>query len=128
MLLSASRAANASVTPLSISALSWALVTDVVVVVVAGDALVVLFFRAISLKSPSSELGLRSGGRFEVRSWLRRGSVTRANIYTAGSPRGNVPSVDRVFNELGVTRERIWDKKTKNKPKKNKTRHENERA
>ncbi|GKG08754.1 hypothetical protein Tco_0334586, partial [Tanacetum coccineum] len=52
------RAANASATPLSISALSWALVTDVVVIVVAGDALVVLFFGAISFKSPSNKMKL----------------------------------------------------------------------
>ncbi|GKA10650.1 putative ribonuclease H-like domain-containing protein [Tanacetum coccineum] len=42
MLLSASCAANASPMPWLINALSWALVTGVVVVVVAGDALVVL--------------------------------------------------------------------------------------
>ncbi|GJV31986.1 reverse transcriptase domain-containing protein [Tanacetum coccineum] len=45
MLLSASRVANASATPWSINVLSWALAPSVVVVVVdvAGDALVVLF-------------------------------------------------------------------------------------
>ncbi|GKB80855.1 hypothetical protein Tco_0947750, partial [Tanacetum coccineum] len=49
--LLASRAANASATPWSISALSWALVTGVVVVVVAGDALMVLLVDAIFFKS-----------------------------------------------------------------------------
>ncbi|GKG63452.1 hypothetical protein Tco_0640947, partial [Tanacetum coccineum] len=52
MLLSASRAANASTMPLSISAISWALLTDVVEVVVADDVHVVIFFGAISFKSP----------------------------------------------------------------------------
>ncbi|GJY97098.1 hypothetical protein Tco_0514008 [Tanacetum coccineum] len=55
---SASCAANASAMPWSINALSWALVTGVVVVVVAGDALVVLFFGAISFKSPSNKMKL----------------------------------------------------------------------
>nr|GEW08078.1 zinc finger, CCHC-type, retrotransposon Gag domain protein [Tanacetum cinerariifolium] len=49
-LLSASRAANALATPWSISALSWTFVTGVVVVVVPGDALVVLLVGAIFFK------------------------------------------------------------------------------
>nr|GFC01809.1 hypothetical protein [Tanacetum cinerariifolium] len=45
-----SRAANASIIPWSIYALSWAFVTGVVVVVVAGDALVVFLVGAIFFK------------------------------------------------------------------------------
>ncbi|GKA92522.1 hypothetical protein Tco_0814447 [Tanacetum coccineum] len=63
MLQSASCAANASAMPWSINALSWALVTGVVVVVVASDALVVLFFGAISFKSPSD----KSQGQWNLR-------------------------------------------------------------